>query len=238
MINKITQLFFLVILGLFICRLALADEPINSWNDWVKVVEPTIDNPFDNWDHEFWITPIKPPGSFYILAFKEARHLAQKAWENIGKDCRKTNMFIQTVGDGVDNVIREIGSEYGREGRAVEDFGSGYIDGLVDVLEQVVNRCVGECNLLGEALGKWAAKMYCLVANAIQKIPNFTNRVVVNIGGTVCKNAYRMGCESNFVGIADDLCPKYAGDHPNFVDYYRAEDNGCCAYKSKTEYNG
>ncbi|KHD06871.1 hypothetical protein PN36_10055 [Candidatus Thiomargarita nelsonii] len=209
MINKITQLFFLVILGLFICRLPLADEPINSWNDWVKIVEPTNDNPFENWDNELWKTPIKPPGSFYILAFKEARQLAQKAWENIGKDCRKTNMFIQTVGDGVDNVLREIGSEYG--GRAVEDFGKGYIDGLLVVLDQV--------------------------ANAIQKTPIFTNRVVVNIGGTVCGNAYRMGCESNFFGIASDLCPKYA-DNPNFMDYYRAGDNGCCAYKSKNEYNG
>jgi hypothetical protein len=134
-------------------------------------------------------------------------------------------------------VIRDIGSEYGHEGLAVEDFGNGYIDGLVYVLKQVVNRCVGECNLLGEALGKWAAKMYCLVANAIQKAPIYTNRVVVNIGGTVCKNAYRMGCESKFIRIASDLCPKYA-DNPNFMDYYRAGDNGCCAYKSKTEYNG
>jgi len=224
--------------------IASAAEPLNSWDGWEK---PTVvnketcpvDNIFCNWDDDFWISVVytspdnRKNRPFYIIAFKEARNLAQNAWDKIGQDCTKTTVFVNIVGDGVDDVIREIGSEYQHEKLSVEDFGSGYFDGLVAVLEQVVNRCVGECNMLGEAMGKWAAKIFCLVAKTILKTPTFTIRVV-NIGGTFCGNAYRMGCESNFVGIASKMCPEYADRHKTaFMRYYRAGDNGCCAYNSR-----
>jgi hypothetical protein len=201
---------FFVILGLFLNSIVCAEAPLKNRMIWAEF-------PVEN-------TKIR---SFYILAFNEARHVARRAWKNMGYDCTMTIVFIQLVGESVDDVIKKMSSEYPHDERAVEDFSNGYIDGLVEVLEQVVNRCVGECNLLGEAMGEWAAKMFCFVSKRIQKIPTFTNQVV-NIRGVLCRNAYRIGCESNFIGITSSLCPKYANiQNQAFMRYYRAGDNGC-----------
>jgi hypothetical protein len=166
-------------------------------------------------------------GPFYNIAKNAARGLAQSAWDSIGQDCTKTTEFVIIVGDGVDDATSMIGTVY--RGRNAEDFGRGYIDGLVEVLEQVVNRCVNECSMLGNAMGEWAAKMFCRVAAVIKRMPEFTSRIV-NIRGTICGGSYRMGCESKFIGTATKMCPMYTTPLSALMNYYRGAGNGCCSY--------
>ncbi|MCK5717208.1 MAG: hypothetical protein KAH77_06935 [Thiomargarita sp.] len=174
------------------------------------------------------MSSISCASALYERAFTEARHLALNSWSNIGSDCTKTTIFIQLLGDSLDNIIPEIGEAY--QGSALEEFGNGYINGLVDVLEEIANHCGEECEPLGDAMGQWSAKLFCLAASTNQKIPTFSSQSV-NIEGTFCGNAYRMGCESNFIGIVSHRCPQYAAlYHPDFQGYYKARDNGCCAY--------
>ncbi|TGO03290.1 hypothetical protein PN36_09440 [Candidatus Thiomargarita nelsonii] len=171
-------------------------------------------------------TSIASAGAFYRIAHRAAHGLAQTTWDNLGQDCTKTSVFVQMLADGVDDAVNDIGTKY--RGRSAEDFGHGYIDGLMDVLDKIVDRCVDECQMLGTASGEWSAKMFCRVAWAIGKAPSFTVRLV-NIRGSICGGAYRLGCESTFVRTTDNMCPKYAHS-PALSRFYRAADNGCCSY--------
>jgi len=171
-------------------------------------------------------TSIASAGPFYRIAYRAAHGLAQSAWDSLGQDCTRTSIFVQIVGDGVDDAVNDIGTKY--RGPSAEDFGHGYIDGLMDVLDKVVDRCVNECQMLGTASGEWSAKMFCRVAWAIGHPPTFTVRLV-NIRGSICGGAYRLGCESTFVGTANRMCPNYTRS-PAFSRFYRAADNGCCSY--------
>jgi len=164
--------------------------------------------------------------SFYNIAYKSAKNLANNAWKNIGEDCTKTSIFVQIVGNGVDDAINDIGTKY--KGRSAEQFGNGFIDGLTEVLELVVARCVNECEMLGKANGEWSAKMFCRLAIVIKRAPTFTAKNI-NIKGSICGGSYRMGCESNFVGTTSNMCPNYT-HAPSFNSFYRAAENGCCSY--------
>ncbi|MEN8218331.1 MAG: hypothetical protein ABFS56_18575 [Pseudomonadota bacterium] len=170
--------------------------------------------------------PVRRHGAFYRIGKRAAKALARSAWNNIGHDCTKTSIFVQIVGDGVDDAVNDIGTRY--RGPSAEQFGHGYIDGLMEVLDRVVDRCVHECNMLGNASGEWSAKMFCRVAWAIGRAPTFTVRLV-NIRGSICGGAYRLGCESSFVGTATGMCPVYTHG-PSFNRFYRAADNGSCSY--------
>ncbi|MEN8217268.1 MAG: hypothetical protein ABFS56_13050 [Pseudomonadota bacterium] len=164
--------------------------------------------------------------SFYNIAYKSAKNLANNAWKNIGEDCTKTSIFVQIVGNGVDDAINDIGTKY--KGPSAEQFGNGFIDGLTEVLERVVARCVNECEMLGRANGEWSAKMFCRLAMVIKRAPTFTTKSI-NIKGSICGGSYRMGCESNFVGTTSNMCPNYT-HAPSFNSFYRAAENGCCSY--------
>jgi len=162
----------------------------------------------------------------YNIAKNAAHGLAQTAWDNIGYDCTRLDQFVRIINAGVRDVLRDIGTKY--RGRAAEDFGLGYIHGLRDVLRTVVRECVGECQMLGDAMGEWSGKMFCRLAAVIGHAPSFTSRIA-NIDGGICGNAYRSACENNFVGIAGRMCPAYANGHP-FWNFYRGRDGGSCGY--------
>jgi hypothetical protein len=166
--------------------------------------------------------------SYYRIAYNAASGLARTTWDNLGWDCTKTSKFVEIVGYGMDDAIAEIGTRY--TGWAAEEFGRGYIEGLMDVLNQVINICVNECSPLGNAMGEWSAKLFCQVATAIEKAPKFTGRIA-HIRGKKCGNAYGSECESGFVGIAKDSCPEYTSSD-SFKDYYSPGNEGCCSYHS------
>ncbi|OAD21951.1 Na-Ca exchanger/integrin-beta4 domain protein [Candidatus Thiomargarita nelsonii] len=165
-------------------------------------------------------------GPFYRIAYNAAKRLAQNAWYNLGKECTNTSVFVQIVGNGVDDAANDIGTKY--KGRSAEQFGNGFIDGLIEVLDEVVDRCVNECEMLGKASGEWSAKMFCRVAEVVKHAPTFTVKQV-NIRGTICGGAYRLGCESNFVGTISNMCPNYT-QGSSVRSFYRAAENGCCSY--------
>jgi hypothetical protein len=190
-----------------------------------RVYQPAPEPPVTEPDAPTYYRP-SPGGSHYNIAKNAARGLAESTWGSLGWDCTRTSDFVKIVGYGVDDAIADIGTRY--TGWAAEEFGRGYIDGLVEVLDRVVNLCVNECSMLGNAMGEWSAKMFCRVAEVIGRTPRFTSRVV-NIRGRICGNAYSSGCESNFVGIARGMCPRYTGSDA-FRLYYRAANDGCCSY--------
>ncbi|TGO02154.1 hypothetical protein PN36_29555 [Candidatus Thiomargarita nelsonii] len=162
----------------------------------------------------------------YNMSKNTAHALAQSAWDNIGHDCTRLDEFVSIINDSVRDVLRDIGTKY--RGRAAEDFGLGYIHGLRDVLKTVVKSCVGECKMLGDAMGEWSGKMFCRLAVVIGHTPTFTSRIT-NIDGGICGNAYRNECEKNFRGIARGMCPAYANG-PSFWDFYKGAEGGSCAY--------
>jgi len=164
-------------------------------------------------------------GPFYRIAYRAANGLADSAWLNLGQDCTKTSVFIQMVGEGVDDAAGDIGTKY--RGRTAEDFAAGYMDGLVVVLDKVVTHCERECRTVGMAAGEWSAKFFCRLAKVIRGTPTYKG--ISNLRGSLCGGSYRMGCESNFVGITTGRCPQYATGS-KFDRYYRARYNGCCSY--------
>ncbi len=166
--------------------------------------------------------------SYYRIAYNAANGLTRVAWDSLGRNCRMTSQFVEIVGYGVDDVIADIGTRY--TGWAAEQFGRGYIDGLVDTLERLVNLCENECGLFGNAMGEWSAKLFCPIAKEIGKAPKFTSRLA-NIRGKKCGNAYGSECESGFVDLAKASCPKYTRSG-TFKDYYSSDNKGCCAYHS------
>jgi len=198
------------------------DERTLAWDN-SQTPCPIAQNTVDN---DKVAAPSGRPGPFYRIAYNAANRLAQNAWNNLGQDCTNTSVFVQIVGNGVDDAVNDIGTKY--KGRSAEQFGNGFIDGLVDVLDEVVDRCVNECQMLGKASGEWSAKMFCRVATVVNHAPTFTVKLV-NIRGTICGGAYRLGCESNFVGTISNMCPNYLQE-PSTRSFYRAAENGCCSY--------
>jgi len=190
------------------------------------VVDP-ISKPKKPARHYAWSYDDYEP-SYYRIAYNAANGLTRAAWDSLGRNCRMTSQFVEIVGYGVDDVIADIGTRY--TGWAAEQFGRGYIDGLVDTLERLVNLCENECGLFGNAMGEWSAKLFCPIAKEIGKAPNFTSRLA-NIRGKNCGNAYRSKCESGFVDLAKASCPKYTRSG-TFKDYYSSDNKGCCAYHS------
>ncbi len=164
-------------------------------------------------------------GPFYRIAYRSANGLAMSAWENLGQNCTMTTVFIQLIGDSVDDAANDIGTRY--RGRSAEDFAAGYMDGLLDVLDKVVSQCRNECNIVGQAAGEWSAKFFCRLASVINRTPTY--RGISNKRGSFCGGAYRMGCESKFIGIVKGMCSNYATGNA-FKRYYKARNNGCCAY--------
>jgi len=166
--------------------------------------------------------------SYYRIAYNAANGLTRATWDSLGRNCSMTEQFAEIVGYGVDDVIADIGTRY--TGWAAEQFGRGYIDGLVDTLERLVNLCENECGLFGNAMGEWSAKLFCPIAKEIGRAPKFTSRLA-NIRGKNCGNAYGSECESGFVDLAKAKCPKYTRSD-SFKDYYSSDNKGCCAYHS------
>jgi len=204
----------------------------------------------------FMSTSANASKAHYEIAYNAAQGLAQSAWDNIGHNCTRLNPFISIISLGVNDAVNDIGTPP-YTGRAAEDFGTGYINGLRAVLGKVALDCVSlgvsdavyrgraaevfgtgyikvaldnanECQMLGQAMGEWAAKMFCRVAAVIEHTPSFTRRIS-NVDGGICGRAYRRGCENNFVRIALGMCPTYANGSA-FWNYYGGASGGCCGY--------
>lgn len=74
---------------------------------------------------------------FYNMGKNAAESLAESAWNNLGKDCRKVQTFVKIIKDGKKDA--EGGTIY--QGRSAKAFGSGYQDGLSYVLVKVCSKC-------------------------------------------------------------------------------------------------
>jgi len=170
-------------------------------------------------------------GMYYNIAYNTARALAQSAWDNLkdGSDgcATRIDQFRKIVDKNVKVAIRSIGTDY--KGPAAEDFGLGYINGLRDGLDGPIGDCNSECEMLGDALGGWAAQLFCDVGDAIGHAPTFTTRIA-NIDGGICGRAYRKGCHGNFARTAKNMCPAYTRNKSAFRDYYRGNKGGACGY--------
>ncbi|MCI5157358.1 MAG: hypothetical protein D3906_02775 [Candidatus Electrothrix sp. AUS1_2] len=160
------------------------------------------------------------------MAKRTSSQLVSGAWNSLGRDCSKADRLLQIVGDGVDRVTRDIRSGKFR-GRAAVDFGRGYIEGLNNGMEVVVNQCTRECRMIGNASGDWSANIFCAVSEAIGGPADFGG--MSDYPNLLCGEPYRMSCESTFVGVTGRMCRQYARGQ-NYENYYPASRRGCCAY--------
>lgn len=179
--------------------------------------------------HGFSSADAAQQSSFYKMAKKTSSTLVSSSWNSLGRDCHKADKLVQIIGDGVDRVTRDLRNRRFR-GQMATDFGNGYIDGLVSTLDDIVNQCSNECGMIGQASGKWSSEIFCAVSEVIgtsAKFDGLTDRPNI-----VCGEAYRMSCESTFVGQCNSICPQYNKGR-NFDTYYPASTGGCCSYDVK-----
>ena len=164
--------------------------------------------------------------SFYKMAKKTSSRLVSSSWRSLGGDCNKADQLMQIIGDAVDRVTRDIRNRKFK-GRMAVDFGNGYIEGLVSSLDDIVNQCSDECSMIGQASGEWSAEIFCAVSEVVGKTAQFDG--LQDLPNLICGEAYRMSCESTFVGQSKKICSVYAVGN-NFDKYYRASSGGCCSY--------
>jgi hypothetical protein len=173
----------------------------------------------------FWVAQANA-GAFYRIGKNASSSVAISAWRNLGQDCTKADKLLEILGGAVDRTAATL--RRGRyRGDSAQDFGAGYIDGLVNVLDGVIDQCTGECTNIGDFAGQAAAEIFCAVGDAIGGTPAFSG--LQDRPNIVCGEAYRLGCESNFVGETGRMCPLWATG-PNYDRYYPANANGCCAF--------
>ena len=135
--------------------------------------------------------------AFYSMAQRTSSTLVSSSWKSLGKDCHNADKLVQIIGDGVDRVTRDLRNRKFR-GKMASDFGNGYIDGLVSTLDDIVNQCSNECSMIGQASGEWSSEIFCAVSEVIGSSAEFDG--LVDKPNLVCGEAYRMSCESTFVG--------------------------------------
>lgn len=164
--------------------------------------------------------------TFYKMAKKTSSRLVSSSWRNLGGDCNKADLLMQIIGDGVDRVTRDIRNRRFR-GRMAVDFGNGYIEGLVSTLDDIIDQCSNECGMIGQASGEWSAEIFCAVSEVVGQSAQFDG--LEDRPNLICGEAYRMSCESSFVGQAKRMCSVYATGN-NFNMYYPASHGGCCSY--------
>lgn len=83
--------------------------------------------------------PMNTGSSFYNIGNNAAKSTAKSAWDNLGRDCQQIPSFVQIIEDGMDDVVADLGTRY--KGQSAKDFGSGYLDGLSSVLNDVRTQC-------------------------------------------------------------------------------------------------
>ncbi len=87
--------------------------------------------------------PMPQSGELYRRAYQTGNSLAEEAWNNLGQDCMKTSLFLQIIGKDISEATVEIGMRY--NGRPAKELVQGYIEGVMDVLDNVLNRCLNQC---------------------------------------------------------------------------------------------
>ncbi|MCI5222586.1 MAG: hypothetical protein D3924_07940 [Candidatus Electrothrix sp. AR4] len=165
-------------------------------------------------------------GAFYNMAKRTSSRLVSSSWRSLGGDCNKADQLMQIIGDAVDRVTRDIRRGKFR-GRMAVDFGNGYIEGLVGSLDDIVNHCSNECSMIGQASGEWSAEIFCAVSEVVGRTAQFDG--LQDRPNLICGEAYRMSCESSFVGQSKRMCSQFAAGI-DFDNYYRASAGGCCSY--------
>ena len=82
-------------------------------------------------------------GKLYRNAYQTANRLAKEAWNNIGQDCMKTSLLMQILGKDMSAGTIDINVRH--SGRSAKELTQGYIAGVMDVMDNVLNRCISQC---------------------------------------------------------------------------------------------
>jgi hypothetical protein len=131
---------------------------------------------------------------------------------------------MEILADASDRAQRKI--ETMSSGSA-ESFGSGYINGLASVLEDVLGSCQSKCSEIGREFAEITAGVFCSISRKIGRTARFEG--MKNDIHIACGNPYNTSCESSFISTARQSCSSYANGDA-FRSYYRASENGCCSY--------
>jgi len=165
----------------------------------------------------------------YSLGKEAGEREAKTKWTALNKDCAVDD-FSSFVSGRIEQIeIEKTAARSRLKDSSLEEYHSGYAEGLVKVRAQVMSHCFKECRVLGVASGQWLAKMFCRISEVIGRTHSSFTRVV-SISSDFCGHAYTIGCESKFVGVATGMCPSYAQGQA-FERYYKAEYKGACSHK-------
>ena len=164
--------------------------------------------------------------SFYNVGKNLSTRLAQSVWDDLKHDCHKVDTFLKLVGNSVDRTKKTL-RLYAQQGHNVEDFGTGYIYGLLKIFKVVTVHCQRECSKVGRTAGRLTSEVFCEISQAIGRTATF--RWLEDIPNIICGESYRTSCESIFYSNATSECPYYSKGYA-FDKYYSASSNGCCAY--------
>ncbi|OAD18916.1 hypothetical protein THIOM_005476 [Candidatus Thiomargarita nelsonii] len=166
----------------------------------------------------------------YSLGKEAGEREAKNKWTALNKDCAVEDDFSSFVSGRIEQI--EITAEKVRsrlKDSSLEEYHSGYAEGLVKIRDQVMSHCFKECTAIGVASGQWLAKTFCRISEVIGRRYSVPIRLA-SISSDVCGHAYTIGCESKFVGVATGMCPSYAQGQA-FERYYKAEYKGVCSHK-------
>jgi hypothetical protein len=116
-------------------------EPINTDSPppTIEPIEESEPMPTASEDSAAFGMDSESSGPFYNIGQNAAESSAMSAWGNLGKDCQKIPAFVQLIEDSMDDVVADIGTKY--EGESANEFGSGYLEGLSSVLDDVRAQC-------------------------------------------------------------------------------------------------
>ncbi|MFK5970588.1 MAG: hypothetical protein QM487_10770, partial [Candidatus Marithrix sp.] len=152
----------------------------------------------------------------------------QIVWDYLNYNCNEVDTFLtifRNITDRTKNTIRSYAQKNGS--KAVEDFGAGYIDGLVNIISIIAKYCNNKCSELGRISGELSAVIFCATSQAIGKTSVFKG--MADFQNIICGEPYRTSCESRFYSQAVAECPHYTSSSV-FGLYYSASSGGCCSY--------
>ncbi len=112
----------------------------------------------------------------------------------------------------------------------MQEYHSGYTEGLSSVLTVVTRHCQSKCSELGITTGEMSARIFCQISEAIGKTAHFSR--MEQFANIDCGEPYRTTCEITFLLEAKVMCPRYATGE-KFDKYYRAFHGGVCSSNPK-----
>ena len=169
-------------------------------------------------------------GPFYEKGEELGKGLAEGAWQAVARDCGNAEglkNFLKKRMKGVEATLLKIKASTPSD---YENYGSGFISGLVNVLGKVASRCEKQCGAIGEGAGELAAYTFCAISKQIGRTAKISG--LDEIPNAICGEAYGKGCRDTFKDNAKKMCRRFAKRGATFTN---SGENSCSYNPSRGE---